>query len=555
MSSQKAGIPKKSLGEALMTPLQYLIVDSIYAVGTKYLRQVIDTNEDHVTGKFVSLHLQFDKSVEPVCGHLASKAFHLIVHSRVCVEYENLVSVYELVPNRNLEDKLHGGLNYARTRIVEGSSSSHEWDELDLKTSQGNANGSVDVSGCGGNDTNTNGQVVDAMSRNQNLNNSNSLNCQLSIQTEFGTQLPYSQVQEQSTPEDVELAPSLTPNRKLSMNIKALSFPVQHIIKCAQHRSVEENCHEKKALNGTTIITIFYDLHEIEHEQFVRLNTDNLNEKPRLLTLKRNLHYCPTWELRFDPQIAIRAILAPTNDVVNKINDRMMQLIPSKEHVYLSSDTISPCEVTAESTCKNMCFGCEKFSTFGYNYKLPNAVVADDSIFKLPNVIVVDDNNIKLFESESEVMEMEIVEELKVERLKNLMTWNWNAVVDLSEDVLIVLDDESDVEVDDYKKSFDVKDTHGDTTDDNNPPTKQAKKDGFCLFPYGKHNSKPPNHVTHKTKQTHSDPNLRPETRISKPNQPTNNRSWCNKAKKPGQTHNPNTPHTSKDQIHNPSDA
>lgn len=42
-----------------------------------------------------------------------------------------------------------------------------------------------------------------------------------------------------------------------------------------------------------------------------------------------------------------RAILAPTNDVVNKINERMMQLIPTEEHVYLSSDTISPCEVTA----------------------------------------------------------------------------------------------------------------------------------------------------------------------------------------------------------------
>ncbi|GKE18153.1 ATP-dependent DNA helicase PIF1-like protein, partial [Tanacetum coccineum] len=42
-----------------------------------------------------------------------------------------------------------------------------------------------------------------------------------------------------------------------------------------------------------------------------------------------------------------RAILAPTNDVVNKINERMMKLIPTEERVYLSSDSISPCEVTA----------------------------------------------------------------------------------------------------------------------------------------------------------------------------------------------------------------
>lgn len=36
---------------------------------------------------------------------------------------------------------------------------------------------------------------------------------------------------------------------------------------------------------------------------------------------------------------------------------------------------------------------------------------------------------------------------------------------------------QSDVEVDDYKKSLDVKDTHGDTIDDINPPAKRAKKD------------------------------------------------------------------------------
>ncbi|PWA83616.1 peptidase S1C, Peptidase S1, PA clan, PDZ-like domain protein [Artemisia annua] len=42
---------------------------------------------------------------------------------------------------------------------------------------------------------------------------------------------------------------------------------------------------------------------EIEHEQFVRLKTGNLNEKPRVLSLKWDLRYWPTWELRCDPQI------------------------------------------------------------------------------------------------------------------------------------------------------------------------------------------------------------------------------------------------------------
>nr|GEZ70415.1 hypothetical protein [Tanacetum cinerariifolium] len=35
-----------------------------------------------------------------------------------------------------------------------------------------------------------------------------------------------------------------------------------------------------------------------------------------------------------------RAILAPTNDVVNKINERMMKLIPIEERVYLISNNI-----------------------------------------------------------------------------------------------------------------------------------------------------------------------------------------------------------------------
>lgn len=44
---------------------------------------------------------------------------------------------------------------------------------------------------------------------------------------------------------------------------------------------------------------------ELEHGQFVRVRTVHLNGKPRVLTLKQDLHYWPTWELRFDPDSAI----------------------------------------------------------------------------------------------------------------------------------------------------------------------------------------------------------------------------------------------------------
>ncbi|KAL8231156.1 hypothetical protein R6Q57_000934 [Mikania cordata] len=43
---------------------------------------------------------------------------------------------------------------------------------------------------------------------------------------------------------------------------------------------------------------------EIEHGEFVRVRTVDLNGKPRVLTLKQDLHYWPTWELRFDPETA-----------------------------------------------------------------------------------------------------------------------------------------------------------------------------------------------------------------------------------------------------------
>ncbi|XP_076901574.1 protease Do-like 7 isoform X1 [Bidens hawaiensis] len=44
---------------------------------------------------------------------------------------------------------------------------------------------------------------------------------------------------------------------------------------------------------------------EIEDEEFVRVRTVHLNGKPRVLTLKQDLHYWPTWELRFDPETAM----------------------------------------------------------------------------------------------------------------------------------------------------------------------------------------------------------------------------------------------------------
>ncbi|KAK4564950.1 hypothetical protein RGQ29_006841 [Quercus rubra] len=44
---------------------------------------------------------------------------------------------------------------------------------------------------------------------------------------------------------------------------------------------------------------------ELEHGEFVRVRTIHLNGKPRVLTLKQDLHYWPTWELRFNPDTAM----------------------------------------------------------------------------------------------------------------------------------------------------------------------------------------------------------------------------------------------------------
>lgn len=42
----------------------------------------------------------------------------------------------------------------------------------------------------------------------------------------------------------------------------------------------------------------------LEHGEFVRVRTVHLNGKPRVLTLKQDLHYWPTWELKFEPETA-----------------------------------------------------------------------------------------------------------------------------------------------------------------------------------------------------------------------------------------------------------
>lgn len=44
---------------------------------------------------------------------------------------------------------------------------------------------------------------------------------------------------------------------------------------------------------------------EIGDGEFVRVKTVHLNGKPRVLTLKQDLHYWPTWELRFDLETAV----------------------------------------------------------------------------------------------------------------------------------------------------------------------------------------------------------------------------------------------------------
>ncbi|XP_078176967.1 degP protease 7 isoform X2 [Carex rostrata] len=56
----------------------------------------------------------------------------------------------------------------------------------------------------------------------------------------------------------------------------------------------------------------------LEHSEFVRVRTVHLNGKPRVLTLKQDLHYWPTWELRFDPENAMwrRRIIKSLNSAI-----------------------------------------------------------------------------------------------------------------------------------------------------------------------------------------------------------------------------------------------
>ncbi|CAK9150637.1 unnamed protein product [Ilex paraguariensis] len=61
-------------------------------------------------------------------------------------------------------------------------------------------------------------------------------------------------------------------------------------------------------VNGkpTPDIDAFVDVTKaLGHEEFVRLKTVHLNGKPRVFTLKQDLHYWPFWELRFDLETAM----------------------------------------------------------------------------------------------------------------------------------------------------------------------------------------------------------------------------------------------------------
>ncbi|KAG9130920.1 hypothetical protein Leryth_006686 [Lithospermum erythrorhizon] len=52
-------------------------------------------------------------------------------------------------------------------------------------------------------------------------------------------------------------------------------------------------------------IELYVGTDEIEHGEFVQIRTVFLNLKPPVFTLKQDLHYFPTWELRFNPQTAV----------------------------------------------------------------------------------------------------------------------------------------------------------------------------------------------------------------------------------------------------------
>ncbi|KAG0499102.1 hypothetical protein HPP92_003793 [Vanilla planifolia] len=81
---------------------------------------------------------------------------------------------------------------------------------------------------------------------------------------------------------------------------------------------------------------------ELEHGEFVRVRTVHLNGKPRVLTLKQDLLYWPTWELRFDPETAtyrrrtIKSLSSTPEDLHNVIPNKHAFFccqMPKKKHV------------------------------------------------------------------------------------------------------------------------------------------------------------------------------------------------------------------------------
>ncbi|KAG6506958.1 protease Do-like 7 isoform X2 [Zingiber officinale] len=61
----------------------------------------------------------------------------------------------------------------------------------------------------------------------------------------------------------------------------------------------------------------------LEHGEFVRVRTVHLNGKPHVLTLKQDLHYWPTWELKFDPETSMwrrKVIKALSDSQISGLN-------------------------------------------------------------------------------------------------------------------------------------------------------------------------------------------------------------------------------------------